>query len=467
MKVLISSLGKGPRDRTEKDPDAKNREYKETEYVFNHETEKSCSYRTSFVTMAISEQFMVDRILLFGTTGSMWDKFYYFFAEHRRLLDEQLYLDLVEYLSTSSKDYKSNFPIEIFEKINKSFGGALEFIPLWYGMNDGESTCNQLLIFAQMNRLIGIAEEYDDDVEVVLDITHSFRSQAVQLLTMMQYVQTASKGRVHIKTVLYGMHEMIDFIGKAPVVDVTSSFRILDLSSAASEFVKYGSGYGMVEILKKREMAIKDKQVRETLQSMRKAITSFSDLQNLQFLREIRKELGHLKMASEKFRSLSTINLGSIEDRLIFDVLQRFQTQLASQGEHEDARFQLEMAAWFYKSRRYGQAFLVLYESMLTLICNLEKLDANRDDHRARLRDFLATDERANGKSYKNSSDERLQELSSLANQIRDTRNTVAHASLKKGKITKMEIVNLEDTIGKFKKLLPRFEKPADTKEPG
>ena len=66
-KILISPLGVGKLDH-----DSAKREYLEAKYRFNNK--KSSEYKTPFVSAAIAQHLNIDKMILVGTSKSMWEE---------------------------------------------------------------------------------------------------------------------------------------------------------------------------------------------------------------------------------------------------------------------------------------------------------------------------------------------------------------------------------------------------------
>ena len=101
--VLISFLGTGP--TTEK---GNIREYRTAEYVFENPAFRK---KTSFVTAAISEYCKCDKIIVLGTSKSMWEEYFRYFSELTNCFDEELYFQLGQF-SEKANHLTDDFPFK-------------------------------------------------------------------------------------------------------------------------------------------------------------------------------------------------------------------------------------------------------------------------------------------------------------------------------------------------------------------
>jgi CRISPR-associated DxTHG motif protein len=101
-------------------------------------------------------------------------------------------------------------------------------------------------IWEVFNRL---SDTFNEDDEVIFDITHSFRSLPMIFTILLQYLKVTK--RVRVRGVYYGAIEKLGPVYKVkampmeernvPIVDLTSFFNLYDWTAAIQNFLRFGS----------------------------------------------------------------------------------------------------------------------------------------------------------------------------------------------------------------------------------
>jgi CRISPR-associated Csx2 family protein len=238
--ILISPLGTGSIDK-------ENDRYRPAEYRFSqNENIETSSFVTSVITRHVKK---FDKVFLIGTNKSMWDAVYEYYANEVDDFDQNILKAYSENRELSdnreSLDWDFN-PINrvldaYLKKIEPSAEGGSEVFLIRYGYNDGQLTEN-------LDILMSIAERLKEGDNIYLDITHSFRSIPFFVLALINYIQTLKK--VRLKTMYYGMLDVIHELGYAPIVDLKQIVELNQWSDAVNSFIRYGDGYELAEIIK-------------------------------------------------------------------------------------------------------------------------------------------------------------------------------------------------------------------------
>jgi len=184
-KVLISFLGKG---RT-KDGQ---RDYAINSYQFADDTQ----IKTKFIGLALYEQLKPQKLVIFGTSGSMWD-----------VLIEDGYLksfDGNDLMEERTKLMEASDQNEVTESI---------LLPLQEKLNQSESAAIRLKLMShaktmaeQLSLVKTLIQEINEGDELHIDITHSFRH--LPMLSLMAAILAKSLKRVQIGGIYYGAMEM-------------------------------------------------------------------------------------------------------------------------------------------------------------------------------------------------------------------------------------------------------------------
>ena len=202
-KILISFLGTGSpnKNSNEQSPNSSDRQYRTAKYHFSNNEESE----HTFVAAALAEHNNIDKVILIGTVHSMWEEVYRYFTEkNRKILNEDIYFQILEHCENAT--HKSKLTLPHKELIEQSIGSKAKIILIKYGINDEETQEN-------INTVLGIEQELNERDEVIVDITHSFRSLPILIMNLLIYLQTVSKKKIKISHVYYGMLEVSRELG--------------------------------------------------------------------------------------------------------------------------------------------------------------------------------------------------------------------------------------------------------------
>ena len=222
-RVLITSIGGG---NAEKDGVKYLKEYKKTVYEINGKV----SEVTTYMPKVVEKEFNVDKTIIIGTTGTMWDNVYTIYSDKK---DETYLENLRETERTSDRD--TDIKDLNIRKLNEELVNKVRGIVIKYGLNRKE-------IFENFDSIIKLEEEFndEDEYEVILDITHSFRSTAFWMFLVMTYLTDVSNKKIKIIEVTYGMYEAKkNESDQSPIILLKSFLENLNWIKVASELKKY------------------------------------------------------------------------------------------------------------------------------------------------------------------------------------------------------------------------------------
>lgn len=345
-KVLISFLGTGPINNIGK-PQA-TREYTKANYRID-----TTDYpNTSFVADAIARHYNVDKIILIGTAKSMWERVYEVFTQRNQIeLDTEYWMQLSNFCDTAShKTPLDNLPP--MNQLELALGKGSKVLPIHYGLNPQEQTTNAALI-------LGLENYLNKGDELIVDITHSFRSLPLYVMNLIIYLQNVSKKHVKISHVLYGMLDIKYELGYTPIVDLKDVLKQNDWITGTYSFLEFGNAYKIAQLLRDEGGEVV---------SAAKRLQDFSDTMNLNYLDSIKLQMNNL--ASMKNMTFSPIPAVVLPET-ISEYLKTFDTR------QTDSVFQYRIAKWHFQHRHYGAAFMVLLEAILTYV--REKCDINSE----------------------------------------------------------------------------------------
>lgn len=394
-KVLISSLGVGQREKG----------YLTANYEINNILYKE----KKFIATVLCEQLKIDKLFLIGTKNSIWEVV---FSEFGGDSDTELKI----YESKENNHLESYLPKiekQIDERLNEH--GSKCFI-IEYGINEAE-------LWSNFNKFLEISEFIDENDEVYLDITHSFRSLSLMSFVMSEFVSNVKEYPLNIKGVFYGMMEFSkENEGTTPIIDLNIFFELLKWSKAIKNLKNYGNGYELINLFDNTEQC---KEIKDSYKNFAYAL-SLSDINKIQ---------SSVKNLNIKIKVLEDSN-----NQIFKFVLQELKEFFKIFNAKSLSELQFELTSWYIKNKNYAMAYITLVEASVSLICETNKQDPTEKNIRKDVKNaLLKTFE------YK---DPKKKEIAQTFNIINKIRNNIAH-KIKKEEELKM---NCQDSINKIEK---------------
>lgn len=407
--VLISFLGTGPLDSKEK------RTYKTVKY--NMQGEELGDF--PFVTAALKKFYQIDKVLLVGTTHSMWEEVYRWFCDDSgKKFDEDIWLEIAD--ACEKANYKSKLCIPHQEKVEDVLGQDSKVILIKYGTNEQEITENT-------NIILGLQQYLDNGDNLIVDITHSFRSLPMFMMNLLIYLRNVSQKKISISHIHYGMLEMSNELGFAPIIDLKSMMNVNDWITGAYSFSEFGNAYKISRLIE-----TEDKSVSTLLEE-------FSNLMNLNHLFAIQK-------ISQRLGAIKNKNYQTLLPELtITPIVESFINKFDVKGGKHSV-FQLKVARWQLDHRKYAQAMLTIQESMITYVCELNNLEW--DDYNNREFAKMALKYHPEARALKCDRD-----LKHLYKILKPLRNSTAH-SLETTKNVHDMLKVLADTVSQLETII-------------
>ena len=270
-RVLITSIGGGNTETAEGKMELK--KYYNTVYSINNKKYRA----TTYMPKVVEEVFEVDKTIIIGTTGTMWDNVYKEYCKKNdEKIDRNYIRDLRETERTSDRD--TDIKELNISKLNEEFVNKVRGIVIKYGLNREE-------IFENFDIIIELEKEFndEDEYEVILDITHSFRSTAFWMFLVMTYLTDVSNKKIKIIEVTYGMYEAKKVkTDPAPIILLNSFLEILNWIKGASELKQYGNTYYILENLNDTNDIPKD---------VKNELENFSNAMNMNYIGSLLESL--------------------------------------------------------------------------------------------------------------------------------------------------------------------------------
>lgn len=421
-KILIAGIGGGKNKKTGN--------YNTINYSIDEKIYKN----RSFITSALEEHFDIDKIIYIGTTGSMWDNLYNFYCEKYHIdYDENYYLYLMENIEKANENTDIfNFDIDTF---NKTFDGKIKAKLTHYGINEGE-------IFNNFNIIMDLQDELNEGDEVYIDITHAFRSNAMWMFLVMNFITDVIDKNIEIKAITYGMFEIKNWdTNTAPIIDLNAFYKLLKWIKGAETFKNYGNIYPVLDSIENNEV--------------KKKLEAFSNAMNLNYIGSLKQSIKSLKRIMpliENIKGPGKILIPSIVKEFIYEF----------DGIEEDYLIQVKLAKWHYSQKRYALAYLNLNESITRFI--FEELkdffpSSTEDDELKYAKNWINqlkpyfVGKNLRPMNLPENKAKKLKEYYKVREQCRKARNDIAHSSGDKDKAINY-INNLKSLCDKVERLL-------------
>lgn len=349
-KILISFVGTGRPSLIE---GKTIREYRKAQYAMDG----VALGESTFVSSILYDYLEIDSLILIGTSKSMWEEVYNYFSNKNEIpIDEDYYLKLAEMMDSSSHSTAIN-SIDLTQ-VNTVLGEGSKAVIIPYGLNK-EEQIEIFKIIAEALNFLGVGDE------IILDITHSFRSLPLFSTSVINYLREVHDKKIKFTKVYYGMLDAIsEFNGVAPIIDISSTLELNQWTTAAHSFKEYGKGYLLADLLGEDEGKI---------------IKIFSDAVNINYLNEIKTKLVNFNNHAKNPIP------NEFAKWILPEVFNSFVKQL-QKGGNSQFRFQYELSCWHRDKKNYASAYIVFVESIITFVCEKKgwKWDNQKERNKAK-----------------------------------------------------------------------------------
>lgn len=335
-KVLISFLGVG---------DAGSRLYQSVTYKF---IKDGGSVTHSFISLAIKEHYDINKMIIIGTKGSVWENFYNTLTHKEDKIYDYLRETCSNYTLYDELEQKTLTEPSIVHQtdIEIAMGEGSKVVIINYG-------CNEAAQLYNAERIMDIESSLDYNDEVYVDITHSFRSLPMYIMNCLIYIQRIKN--VNISEILYGMRDpSLDYV---PVVELNSALDIYDWISGIDATMNYGNGYGICEKLESSG-SIEDLYAAEN-------IADYSDVFNVNSISNIKEVVSRIK---DLDISQMENKMGQLALRMIKDEC----NNLDEKSNEKKSSYLLQISKMQFNRSNYGTAFLAYKEAIIYYVeeCN-------------------------------------------------------------------------------------------------
>lgn len=231
-----------------------------------------------------------------------------------------------------------------------------------------------------------IFESFREDEEVVVDITHSFRSLPMLMITLLNYAKQVKN--IKIRGIYYAAFESLGSIQQVknipigqrivPILNLTSFSELQDWTNATYDFLNYGNVKYLKIINKSKRIASEKKNLDNKIIS--ELLLEIEKVQNLMaFCRGKYLSEYNFSILKEKIISLKNLNTTIVPVNLL---IEKFYDKVKSFN-NVGVENVLAAVEWCYEHNLYQQSITLLLEMIITSI--LRKLNYDEKERNYRM----------------------------------------------------------------------------------
>jgi CRISPR-associated DxTHG motif protein len=351
-----------------------------------------------FIAHALAEIFEPDKVLIVRT-NSAFEKFF----EGKKLAED-------EYTITDA--FADLYPL-------------IEIIPI--PIPDGKSPDELWAMFQ------AITEAVPEGSELILDVTHGFRSQPMLALAAAVYLQVVKN--VTVKHIYYGAFDAKDEEGIAPAFDLMPFMELIQMSQGFDYYLNRGDASPLAAMMKNLNIDGVDIRVIGQVRNFGKNLELLSKSYALIRTEEI------LKQAQDIVKKETPAVISPMAEpflHLIELAKARNEQVAAAQGfvfTQEGIHAQGEIISSYLLAGQYQQAVTLAREAMVSKVCLLHGFDPiNAREEAERILNEITVD-RNSEDAYPIEKSGNLydRETAKIWGSLRDIRNDLNHAAMRPG----------------------------------
>ena len=353
------------------------------------------------------------------------------------------------------------------------------------------------------------SEDFQD--EIIFDITHSFRSIPMLAITVLNYARVLKE--CTLKGIYYGAYEaaprdVVD-VKRAPIFDLTTYDEILQWTSAADAFMRYGNAQQMREVYNSRmkNASIAERKELGSIDKVIKGMEYLSDAISTGRGLDVKKAAEKMpdKVSAKHADQRSIRNSYQMLERKcenlepetsqkikpLYPLLEKARKTYRCFDKQENYQIGIEMVRWSLENHMTQQGYTALEETIKTFLCYCFELDdtseTNRDkivgallngighyikDRSASAQvkemdvwEYLRTDRDCKdftigekAETYKGMVERIPEDYAKLTQQVKDRRNDINHMGFRPNPATSEQLRNdLEKYFSRFEELVQRM----------
>ncbi len=271
----------------------------------------------------------------------------------------------------------------ISEKQNVKYSGLkqvlqkmeLPFTPEEVSIPDGKNETEMWEIFSV------IFNKLENDDELYIDLTHSFRYLPMLLLVLSNYAKFLKN--IKVKRITYGNYEARNRdTNEAPLIDLLPISALQDWTFAAADYLENGNAEKLSElsklnltpILRHEDLTIKKKAfpIRELVDCIRLTTEDFQTCRGLNILRS-----NNLSSLKKKLTETETTFIEPLNP-----VIKKIREAFDKFDGKPNINNGFVAAQWCFDNGLYQQSATILQENVVTFFCNRHNIEIDDDVRR-------------------------------------------------------------------------------------
>jgi CRISPR-associated DxTHG motif protein len=224
-----------------------------------------------------------------------------------------------------------------------------------------------------------VADIVPENQNVIIDVTHGFRSQPMLLLAIAVYLQVTKN--VKIDYILYGAFDAKDENGVSPIFDLKPFLDLISWSFATDNFIKKGDATLLSElIINIHNQAYKNKNdylpkglksVGQKLSDMTKAFSVVRPQEILNIAKELPKKI------TQSYSDTDNLSKAKPFKSLLDKITEKFakfsidETVFSESGINAQA----EIIQYYLDTKQYQQAVTLSRELVVSKVCSIYNFD--------------------------------------------------------------------------------------------
>ena len=289
-----------------------------------------------------------------------------------------------------------------------------------------------------------IYDALDNEDELYIDITHSFRYLPMLLMVLCNYSKFMKD--VKVKNITYGNYEARDTsTDEAPIIDLLPISLLQDWTSAGADFIRNGRTKELSEISEETLRSIRKNQVdkQSDANKLGRSVKSLNDI-----VEDFQLTQGS-KIQKWEYKLTDIAKDGEDCARLIpplMPIMQKIESSLEAFKPGGRASNMISASRWCFDKHLYHQAITLLREGVISYVCECCGINLYDKDKREVISGYLAhVDDFMMGESETKgiSCEEKKAVLKSILaknlgreffdkySRLTDTRNYINHAGIR------------------------------------
>jgi len=223
-----------------------------------------------------------------------------------------------------------------------------------------------------------VLSKLEDEDEVVIDITHSFRSLPMLVFTVLNYAKVLKN--IKLDGVYYGAYEARNENNIAPIFDLTVFDQLLDWAQGVNAFLKYGNSQHIHDISKNLLINRLQNKDRDALKA-NNFVTSLNDFTNCILTCRGRK-MKSLEGQKDKYKKSIAYAYERIVNN-IYDIknsddvvlkpldtlFDKIEEKIENFDKDDNLKNGLAIIEWCIQHNLIQQAYTAFEETIITYLC--------------------------------------------------------------------------------------------------